>query len=52
MAKRGKECAETCLELMFFEMVKTYTSGKAGLEEPSLAMEAIGYRVGRQFVEG
>lgn len=46
---KGRKCAETCLDLLNIELVNYYSEQK--ITPPQAAIDAIGFRVGRQLVD-
>ncbi|KAK9831437.1 hypothetical protein WJX81_004605 [Elliptochloris bilobata] len=44
-----RQCSETCLELLALELVRAY--GRQSRVPPAAAVDAIGFRTGRQLAE-
>lgn len=47
---RKRECAESCLDFLVIEAVDLYRRAQSG-PPASTALDAIGFRVGRQLAE-
>lgn len=47
---KGRQCSESCLEYLLAEAARHYHATTNG-PPPAAAIEAIGFRVGRQLVE-
>lgn len=47
---RSKECAESCLDFLYIELINTYRRQQSG-PATAAAVDAIGFRVGRQLAE-
>mmetsp|Transcript_12857 Transcript_12857/g.30512 ORF Transcript_12857/g.30512 Transcript_12857/m.30512 type:complete len:164 (+) Transcript_12857:86-577(+) len=44
-----RQCAESCLDLLILEVIRSYNN--SGRPPAAAALEAVGFRVGRQLIE-